>query len=296
MIRSSIFRLHFIVFLWGFTAIIGKLISSDAYSLVFYRMFFASIILFLFQFFFAGENLKIPKTLLFQLSGIGLIIAVHWCSFFYSIKTANVSIALSCLSLATLFSAFLEPIIFRKRVDFTEVIIGVIVALCISFIFGAEFQYKKGIIAGIICAFLGSLFSVLNGKMFGKTSSTNIIFYEMLGGTIFLSLTLIITGKVSVLKEVKGTDFSLIALLASLLTAYPMLESVRLMKYISPFTLTLTINLEPVYGIILAHFIFGASEHMTPVFYISSLVMVLSILTNTYIKTRKKSKKIIPKV
>lgn len=290
LIKSSVLRLHFIVFLWGFTAILGKLIQADAYKLVFYRMFFAALFLFLFNVFIAGNKIRISRKLLFQLFGIGTLMAGHWFFFFYSIKISNVSIALSCLSLSTLFAAILEPVIFRRKIDFTEVIIGLVIVACISMIFNAEIKYKAGIVAGIICSFLGTIFSVYNGKIYGKTSSSNIIFYEILGGWMMISLFFLFSGQIFSFGEISWKDLALIILLSSVFTAYPMLESVSLMKYISPFTLILTVNLEPVYGIILAFFIFGASEHMTPVFYLASLVMIVSIFVNGWLKTKKKLK------
>jgi len=290
MIKSAIFRLHFIVFLWGFTAILGKLIQTDAYRLVFYRMLFAAVFLFLFNVFVLKTKFRMSRHILLQLLGIGTLMAFHWLFFFYSIKISNVSIALSCLSLSTLFAAFIEPLVFRRKPDWTEVLIGLVIFVCISLIFNAELQYKEGIIAGVICAFLGTLFSVLNGKIYGKTSSGNIIFYEIFGGWLVLTLFFACTGQIFSFDEISGRDLALILLLASVFTAYPMLESVSLMKYVSPFTLILTVNLEPVYGIILAFFIFGESEHMTPVFYVASGVMILSIFLNGYLKTRKKAR------
>lgn len=290
MQKLALFRLHLIVFLWGFTAILGKLITANASILVFYRMLFASVFLFVFLRFFKKESLKISKKLLLQLSSIGFFMALHWYCFFYSIKISNVSIALSCLSLSTLFAAILEPIIFKRKIDISEVIMGVVIVICILFIFKAEFQYKEGIFFGILCAICGTIFSVFNGKMFGKTSPGNIIFYEIFSGWAILSLFYLLNRQIFSLNEINYEDIALIALLASVFTAFPMLESVKLMKYISPFTLILTVNLEPVYGIILAFFIFGESEHMSPIFYVASLVMILAIVANELIKNRKQKK------
>ena len=288
MKNSYLLRLHLIVFLWGFTAILGKLISTDANVLVFYRMSFAAFFLYLYIRIIKKESIKVTKNLLLKLIGIGSVMAFHWLFFFQSIKVSNVSIALSCLSLSTLFAALIEPLVFRRKPDWVEVIIGVIIVICISLIFNAELKYKEGIIYGILCALFGTIFSVFNGKIFGKTSSGNIIFYEIAGGWLVISLFFLFTGQISSVSEISYTDIALIVLLASVFTAYPMFESVKLMKFISPFTLILTVNLEPVYGIILAFFIFGASEHMSPVFYAASLVMIISIIINGVIKSRRK--------
>ncbi len=287
MHKLALFRLHLIVFLWGFTAILGKLIHANAQILVFYRMLFAAVFLFVFIRVFRKESIKVSKKIFFQLAAIGFAMALHWYCFFYSIKVSNVSIALSCLSLSTLFASILEPIIFKRKIDISEVVMGTVIVACILLIFKTEFHFKEGIIYGILCAVFGTVFSVFNGKMFGKTSSGNIIFYEIFCGWFILMIFYLFTGQIFQMNEINYRDLALICLLASVFTAFPMLESVKLMKYISPFTLILTVNLEPVYGIILAFFIFGESEHMSPVFYIASGVMILAIIANGLIKARK---------
>jgi len=287
MHKLALFRLHLIVFLWGFTAILGKLIHANAQILVFYRMLFASVFLFVFIRFFKKESIKVSRKIFFQLAAIGFAMALHWYCFFYSIKVSNVSIALSCLSLSTLFASILEPIIFKRKIDVSEVVMGTVIVVCILLIFKTEFHFKEGIIYGILCAVFGTIFSVFNGKMFGKTSSGNIIFYEIFCGWFILMIFYLLSGQIFQMNEINYRDLALICLLASVFTAFPMLESVNLMKYISPFTLILTVNLEPVYGIILAFFIFGESEHMSPVFYIASGVMILAIIANGLIKARK---------
>ena len=288
MIQPAQFRLHFIVFLWGFTAILGKLITANAQILVFYRMLLAAVFLYIYIRLVKKSSIRVSSRLLLQLVGVGSLMAFHWLCFFYSIKVSNVSIALSTLALSTLFAAFIEPLIYRRKIDVSEIIMGTVIVVCMGLIFQAEFQYKMGIFYGILCAFFGTLFSVFNGKLFGKTSSGNIIFYEIFGGWAVLSIIYLLSGQASQLLEVGSQDLLYIVLLAGVFTAFPMYESVNLMKYISPFTLILTVNLEPIYGIIMAFFIFGASEHMSPVFYISSLVMIAAIVANGFIKSRKK--------
>ena len=292
MYKTSTFRLHLIVFLWGFTAILGKLIHANAEVLVFYRMLFASVFLYLFIRIIKKDSIKVSKKLLLKLVGIGSLMAFHWLFFFSSIKVSNVSIALSCLGTSTLFAALLEPLIFKRKIDLSEIVMGIVIVICISLIFKVEFQYKLGIIYGLICALLGTIFSVFNGKLYGKTSSGNIIFYEIFGGFLVISLYYVFSGQISQIGEISYRDLALLTLLASVFTAYPMFESVNLMKYISPFTLILTVNLEPIYGIILAFFIFGESEKMSAVFYGASLVMILAIVINGVIKARKKSKEL----
>lgn len=291
MKNPAIFRLHLIVFLWGFTAIIGKLISGDASMIVFYRMLFATFFLFVFIRFVKKRSLRVSKQLFFQLIGIGGLVALHWLCFFQSIKVANVSIALSCLALSTLFASIIEPIVFKRKVDITEVILGVVIVICIAMIFNIEFQYKEGIFFGTLAALLGTIFSVFNGKIYGRTTSANIIFYEIFGGWFLIMLFFLFSGQLFQFDQLGMRDFWLLLVLAGVFTAYPMMESVDLMKHISPFTLILTVNLEPVYGIILAFLIFGESEQMSPLFYGASLVMILAIFLNGLLKSRRAKQK-----
>lgn len=292
MKNSALFRLHSIVFLWGFTAILGKLILANAQILVFYRMLFAAFFLFIFLRIFKKQSIAVSKKLFIQLATVGAFMAFHWLCFFHSIKVSNVSIALSCLSLSTLFVAILEPIIFKRKIDISEIIMGIVILACMYLIFQTEFRYKEGIFFGVLTALFGAIFSVYNGKIYGKTSSGNIIFYEIFCGWAILSIFYIFTGQIFQLNEISYRDLALLTLLASVFTAYPMFESIRLMKYITPFTLVLTVNLEPIYGIIMAYFIFGESENMSQVFYIASFVMIAAIVVNGIIKTRKQRKAI----
>lgn len=285
---SAQLRLHFIVFLWGFTAVLGKLISLDANHLVWYRMGLTSVFLIAFITFFQKESIFVRRDLAVKLVGVGSLMAIHWLLFFHSIKVSNVSITLACISTATLFVAFIEPLVFRRRIDWTEILMGVVITACMLLIFKTEIRYKEGIIYGILCAFFGALFSVFNGRLHGQTSSGNIITYEIFGGFLILTLYFLFTDNLVEVGTISLNDFWWTLLLASVFTAYPMFESIRLMRYISPFTLVLAVNLEPVYGIFFAYLIFGESEHMSVVFYLASAVMLLAIVLNGIIKARKR--------
>lgn len=291
MKNSALFRLHTIVFLWGFTAILGKLIHADALNLVFFRMLLAALFLYVFIRFVKKRSIAVSKKIFIQLAVIGAFMAFHWLFFFHSIKVSNVSIALSCLSLSTLFAAILEPIIFKRKIDVSEIVMGIVIVACMYLIFKTEFRYLEGIIFGILSALFGTIFSVFNGKLYGKTSTGNIIFYEIFCGWLILSCYFLLTADISQIFDISTRDLILVTILAGVFTAFPMYESINLMKYITPFTLVLTVNLEPVYGIVLAYFIFGESEHMSPVFYAAALVMILSIVVNGIIKARQQKGK-----
>lgn len=286
MLFSPQFRLQFIVLLWGFTGILGKLITLDAVPLVWFRILFAAISLFV-VIRLRKISLKIKRNDLMQLLGIGVIIGLHWMAFFGAIKVSNVAVALSTLSTGALFSAFLEPIFFKRKINLSEIILALVVSTCIILIYNASPNYWLGIVLGVLCSFLSALFSVMNGKIHTKFPSQKIMFYEMIGGWIIVCLFLPFFEGYGALLEVSWRDLGLLILLGSLFTAFPMMESVNLMKYISPYTLLLNVNLEPIYGIVLAYFIFGESEKMTPMFYLATFIMVVAIVLNVLLKKQR---------
>lgn len=226
-----------------------------------------------------------------MLLGIGVVIGLHWMAFFGAIKVSNVAVALSTLSTGALFSAFLEPLFFKRKIILSEIILAIVVSACILLIYNASPEYWLGIVLGILCSFLSALFSVLNGKIHTKFPAPKIMFYEMIGGWLIVCAFLPFFGGYQLLTDLSWTDLGLLIALGSLFTAYPMIESVSLMKYISPFTLLLNVNLEPVYGIIIAYLIFGESEKMTPLFYVATAIMVGAIVVNSLMKAKQQSQK-----
>lgn len=290
MFSSAQFRLQFIVLLWGFTGVLGKLIETATVPLVWFRVSVAAIVLFLILK-FREIDLKLKRNDLFLLLGIGVIIGLHWMAFFGAIKVSNVAVALSTLSTGALFSALLEPIFFKRKINPSEIILALVVSACILLIYNASPEYWLGIVLGIICSFLSAVFSISNAKIYSRFPSQKIMFYEMIGGWLVVCVALLFTDGFSSLISVSAKDLGLLVLLGSLFTAYPMTESVSLMKNVSPFTLLLNVNLEPVYGIILAYFIFGDSEKMTPLFYIATVIMLLAIIVNSLLKAKSSQKK-----
>lgn len=280
-------RLHFIVLLWGFTGVMGKLISLDALPLVFWRTLIATATIFV-MLKIVGISLKVTKKQLIKYLGVGVIIGAHWALFFGAIKVSNVSVALSTLSTGALFTAFIEPIFYKRKINYTEIVLAVVVIACLWFIFQASPQYWLGIVLGTLCSFLASFMAVFNGVLQkDKANKPRVLmFYELLGAFLVVALVLPFTN--GFIPEIPtNTDWLWVIILGSLLTAYPMIESVALMKHISPYSLVLAVNLEPVYSIILAYFIFGESEKMSPTFYIAVFVMVAVIIINGVLKTKK---------
>jgi drug/metabolite transporter (DMT)-like permease len=279
-------KLHLIVFVLGFTAILGKLITVPAFQLVWYRMMIAAVTLFMIIIFSRSHWLLSWKTIL-KLCGIGLIVAVHWISFFYAIKVSNIAVTLSCLSTTTLFTSFIEPISQKRRISWLEVLIGCIIISGIYLIYQFESQYKEGIIFSLLAALLASVFSVLNKNIAVKYDIRMIAFWEMLSGFIGVSFFMFLfLDTKSANLQLSVSDLSWLLLLGTICTAIAYAETIRVMKKLSAYIVVLVINLEPIYGIILGYFIFGESEKMTGGFYAGALVILFAVFLYPVIKRK----------
>ena len=285
---KSYLHLHVIVFIWGFTAILGKLISLEALDLVWYRMLFASVIM-TFVVLFNKEKMKVPFNVLVGFIVSGIIIAAHWLTFYQAIKVSNVSITLACLSTGAFFASILEPIFYKRKVIWYELLFGVIVVIGLGIIFNVETKYTTGIYLAVTSAFLSALFSVINGK-YAKEYNPNIIsLYELSSGVFFISIYLFFAGSFTpAFFALSMNDLIWLFLLSSICTAYAFSASVKVMKFLSPFTVMLTINLEPIYGIILALLIFDDTEEMSPLFYVGALIILATVIANGIVKSYKK--------
>ena len=279
-------QLHLVVFIWGFTAILGALISVEAVPLVWFRMLLAVFFIFLY-FLIKNKSLKVDKKSLLKFLFTGIIIALHWMTFFKAIKVSNVSIALVTMSTGAFFTSLIEPIFFRRRIKSVEIVLGLIVIAGLYVIFNFETQYHLGIIYALISAFLSALFSVLNGLFVKKNDADVISFYQLLFGVGFVTVFLFFTDAFTIdFFILSSSDWFYILILSSICTAYAFIVSVKVMKYLTPYTVVLTNNLEPVYAIILALFIFGDKEKMNVEFYYGAFIVLFVVLLNGVIKNR----------
>jgi len=287
---KSYLHLHFIVFVWGFTAVLGKLISLDALPLVWFRMLLA-VGFILIYICINKTSLKVPKKTLIGFLFAGLIIALHWFTFFKAIKVSNISVTLACLSTGAFFASLMEPIFYGRKIIWYEVLFGIIVFLGLYIIFNIDGQFINGILLALCSAFLSALFSMINGKFAKDYNPTIISFYELFGGVIFLSIYLIFSGSFnSKFFQISGSDWIYLIVLSTFCTAYAFIASVKVMKFLSPYTVMLTINLEPIYGIILAVIVFKETEKMSVNFYSGALIILSTVILNGVIKYFKKNK------
>ena len=282
-------HLHFIVFIWGFTAVLGALISIDAFPLVWYRMLMGAFFVLLYIV-FKKKRLKVSVRTLLKFLFVGLLIALHWLTFFSAIKTSNVSITLAMMSTGAFFASLLEPLFFKRKIIKYEVVFGIIVILGLYIIFRVESEFYLGIILALTSAFLGALFSIFNGMLVKTHDASIISFYELLFGMLCITVYFLIDGSIdSSFFILSLNDWIFITILASFCTAYAFIAHIHVMRWISPYTVMLTTNMEPVYGIILALIILGDDEYMSPSFYLGALIILITVIVNGIIKTRNKS-------
>lgn len=279
-------HLHLIVFIWGFTAILGALITIGAEALVWYRMTIAVVFMFIYVRFIQKENLMVPPKVLLKFLLGGLLISAHWLAFFSAIKVSNVSVTLATLSTGAFFTSILEPIFYRRRIIYYELLFGLLVIGGLYTIFKVETEHALGILLALIAALLSSLFSILNGKLIQENKASVISLYEIGFGILCLSIYMAFTnGFDSSFFEVSLSDWTYLLILASVCTAYAFIASVHVMRWISPYTVMLTINLEPIYGILMALLIFGEEETMSSSFYLGALIILVTVVLNGIIKT-----------
>ena len=281
---KSYLHLHVIVFVWGFTAVLGALISLNALPLVWYRMSMA-VVFIIGYIAYKKIPLQLPRKVLMQLLLAGLVIALHWFTFFRAIKVSNVSVTLACLSTGAFFTSLIEPFWLRRKVIWYEVFFGIVVVFGLSIIFKVESHYIEGILLALTSAFLSASFSVINSQ-FAKSYNPSVVsFYELLGGVLFFSVYLLFSQSFTAeFFSISASDWMYLAILSSVCTAYAFIASVKIMKYLSPYTVMLTINLEPIYGIILAVIVFQEKEKMSSEFYLGAAIILSTVIANGVVK------------
>jgi drug/metabolite transporter (DMT)-like permease len=281
--------LHGIVLIWGFTGILGKLISLDASAIVWYRMIIAFLGLGLYL---KATGFSISDSFKNILSylGIGIIVAIHWILFFEAIKVSTVSVALATMASSTLFTSILEPLFYKRRIIPYEIVFGLLVILGLALIFNVEADYQLGIVLALASAFCASLFTTINGYFVSKGSKPKAVsFYEMFGGAVGISVYFLISGSLEVWTTIPSIeDFGYLLVLGLICTSLAFVVSVEVMKHVSPFTVSISINMEPIYSIILALLFFGDEEKMSLGFYAGATIILATIGVNAWLKKRQR--------
>ncbi len=291
---SDYLQLHFIVVIWGFTAILGKLMEPlDSSAVVLFRTLLAvagmGVVLLARQ-----QSIDVLPRDRWRLLATGGLIALHWLTFFLAARIANVSVCLAGLATSSLWASVLEPLLLRRRVRPVEVVLGAVVLLGLYLIFRFEFDKGVGLAVAVFSALLSSLFTIINSRFAQRLDAYVISFYEMAGasaGALLMWLASqatapLATGQAAQYVPETAGQWGWLLLLSLVCTVYAYTVGVRLLRKFSPYMAILTVNLEPVYGILLAVLIFGDAERMTPGFYVGTLVILVAVLAYPFLNRR----------
>lgn len=292
-VKKAYLQLHIAVLLYGFTAILGDLISLSAIVLVWWRVLITSVsLLFLIQ--FGKALLKIPRQLVLQYMGIGVLVGLHWICFFGSIKYSNASICLVCMATASFFTAFLEPLILKQPIKAYEIGLGLLVVPGMMLVVNnIETTMMLGVWVGLLSSFLAALFATLNKKLVNKAEPLSITFLELGSACLFITclLPFYLNNNPEAAFMPVGNDWWYLLVLALACTTFAYVLGLVSLKHISAFAANLTVNLEPVYGIVLAWLILKENEELNTGFYIGCLVILLTVFSYPFIKSRMEKSK-----
>lgn len=295
----SYLHLHFLVMIWGFTAIVGLMVTISPVALVLYRTLFAAIgigvVILSFEKNFAAAGRDLVKML-----GVGLLLSAHWMLFFASARVSTASVCLAGMATTSLWTSLLEPLVNRRKVSPLEVGLGVLAFAGLYVVFKFEFDHALGLGLALASAMLAAAFTVANSRLVQRIDAWVITFYEMVGASLFSLVFLVISESQNwnggaPFIPAQG-DWIWILFLAFVCTVYASTMATQLMKQFSAYLINLTINLEPVYGIALAFFIFGEKERMTQGFYMGTLLILLAVLLYPLLTTaimKRNNRKVI---
>jgi drug/metabolite transporter (DMT)-like permease len=280
--KKAFIQLHIAVLLAGLTGVLGRLISLNEGLLVWYRLLITAFSLWLLAW-LRRQSVRIDRRDMWRIFGVGGIAALHWVTFYGSIKYSNVSVGLVCFSAVGFFTALLEPLIMRHRIDMVELFLGFLVIVGIFFIFKVDPHFKTGILVGLLSALLGSLFPVLNKRILKRVSSENVTLYELSGGflvlTLLMPLYLYLFPASTLVPDLADWGWLLVLSWACTVLAFNL--SMSALQHISAFTVNLSYNLEPVYGILLAFVLFREDRYLNKGFYVGFCLILLSIILQT---------------
>jgi len=284
-LNKNLIILHFTVFIWGFTGILGAVIHVHAVYLVWYRVLIALCTLFLY-FRLSRVQFAIDRSTFFKLFFTGALVGGHWILFFQSIQVSTVSVTLVCLSSMTLFTAFFEPLINKVSISKLEILAGLLIISGIVLIFKFETQYTLGIILGLLSAAFSSLFAIINSRQVKRIEAPVIAFYELAGALFWISLYLLFTGGFNSAMKLIPADIGYLLILGTVCTSLAYVAGVSVMKELSAFRVALVTNLEPVYGIIMAFVFFGDLKKMTTGFWVGAVIILSTIFLFPIVRRR----------
>jgi len=288
--RRSYLILHFVIFLWGFTAILGQLISISALPLVFYRLVITCLSLLVFR--GLVPNIRVISTRTkWKLLGIGIIVTLHWIAFYGSIKLSSITVALACLATTSFFTSIIEPIVVRRKIDLLEVGLGILVIPGIFLIYYFTNASLIALIVGLFSALMAAIFPVLNSKFVKEIDAKAITFLELGAGAVLLGLLfpILYISQPDLRLIPNLNDLVWLLILGIVCTTLPFVLALNVLKKISAFSASLAINLEPIYGIILAIIIFKENKKFDNLTYLGLVIVLISVFSHPVIKYYLKS-------
>ncbi len=293
--QQYLILIHLVVIVWGYTGIMGRAITLSSTELVWYRLLIAFVSLGLFIWLLKRPVVKIERKVFWKIVAVGAVVGLHWYAFFQSIKMSSVSIGIICLSTTTLHVSWLEPLMRKRRVSWVEVLLGVVIVFGISFILTVEFEHINAILVGLLAAFLAALFSVSNSVLVDKVPSSQLSFIELISGFVVMTGILLFQGELNRdLFNVSSDNIGNLLFLGIICTSLAFIIAVDATKYLGAFTVSLSINLEPIYTMIMAVLLFPNEEVMDASFYLGSSIILAAVFFNglwQYRTGRKERKK-----
>jgi drug/metabolite transporter (DMT)-like permease len=285
--RKAFLQLHIAVFLAGFTGILGRLISLNEAWIVWYRLALTSITMWV-LFALMKKIHAIPRPMILKIAGVGFIAALHWVTFYGAIKYSNVSVALVCFSSIGFFTAFLEPLLEKKRINRMELLLGLVTIAAIYLIFHFDTDYQVGIVVGIISAFLGALFPIFNRQFLRKVNVETLLVWQQSGGWLALSILLPVYLQFFPAGPMLPTaaDWGWLLVLSWVCSVAAFQLSSQALRHLSAFTVNLTYNLEPVYGILLAFAVFQENKYLSRWFFVGFIIISGVLLVHALLLRR----------
>ncbi len=288
--RRALLQIHFCVVLWGFTAILGKLITLSALPLVWWRMLLVSVALLLVPSFWRGLR-GLPTNLIAIYAGIGIVVSLHWLTFYGSIKLSNASIAATCMALTPVFISFVEPFLVRRKFDTAELVFGIAVIPGVALVVGGTpTDMRLGILVGAVSAFFVAIFASLNKRFIGSSPALTVTGIEMGAGAVFLAcLGLLFPAASPFLAWPSSHDALLLIALAMGCTLLPFALSLVALRQLSAFSASLAVNLEPIYAIVLAILLLGEQRELAASFYVGVAIILLVVFSHPLWVSRKRA-------
>lgn len=295
--QTYLILIHLVIIVWGFTGIMGRAIDLPSSVLVWYRLLFAFISLGIFIRVLNRPLTTIKKATFFKIIGVGIVVGLHWFTFFEAIKMSSISLGIICLSTASFHVAWLSPLLEKTKLSIAEVLFGMLAIFGILFIVKTDILNLPALAMGLFSAFLAAFFSTSNAVLVKEVPSSQLTFIELISGFVVLSIILFFEGNLNMnLFDITLPNFFNLLFLGIICTSLAFIIAVDATKYLGAFTVSLTINLEPIYTMIIAVMLYPGEEIMSLSFYLGALIIIVAVFSNgllRFLQNKKLKKKML---